>query len=501
MQELQANLKKDMAYVVIGADGKTVGGLMRNSSKGSHVFILDHRDLQLSEQSPKVTLIKTDWGLREVSGIISCQMMNKKLNQLCIIKNDGVIAQNPAAYSEVDLFVARAAELFKISCNTLISFGKQFTENLYKNIAHIASKPGILGLKNRFPMPAVIVSAGPSLDKNVHLLNAMKDKALIIACGSTMSALNHHGVVPHILIATDAAHDKDLDVPPETLLLCPYEGPAPVIARHDYKAFFKTFDCHIKGLPPTAVLKQNLSVSTAGVSLALFMGASKIIWVGQDLAFSGEQHHASGSVEADGTEYNTVTINHPSCEIPGYYGGMVQSHTQWRDINEYLAAVIRFFPDTQYYNCTEGGAAIAGATHMPLAEVDLLLNPVENVANRIKNSLENGKNNAESVKSIFAVARSNVLSLSHKAARFAQKTRKLAEYRAFFADLPNQKGWNEVKMRFEPMTDWLVYQQKDGESDDRQVAGYREMAKMLDDFTRELVALFDKIMKEVGANG
>lgn len=501
MQELQSNYKKDMAYVVVGADGNTVGSLMRSSSRGSHVFVIDHRDLQLSEESSKVTLIKAEWGLREVSGIISCQMLNKKLNQLCIIKNDEVIAENPGAYRNVDLFVERAAELFKISCNTLISFGKQFTENLYKNIAHIASNPGINGLKNQFKIPAIIVSAGPSLDKNVHLLNGLKNKALIIACGSTISALNHHGVVPHILLATDAAHDKDLDVPKETLLLCPYEGPAPVIARHDYKAFFRTFDCHIKGLPPTAALKQNLSVSTAGVSLALFMGCSKIIWVGQDLAFNGEQHHATGSLETDGSACSIGAIGHPRCEVPGYYGGMVESHTQWRDINEYLSSIIRFFPDQQYFNCTEGGAAIAGATHMPLAEVDLLLNPVENITNRVKNSLECGEFAANSASSIISMARTNMLSLSHKAARFAQKQHKLAEYRAFFADLPGQKGWNEVKMRFEPMMDWMTFQARDGETEDRQLAGYREMAKMLADFTRDLSAMLDAILKEVRRNG
>jgi hypothetical protein len=500
MNELQANLKSDMAYVVVGADGKTVGGLMRNSSKGSHIFVIDHRDLQLSEQSSKVTLIKTDWGLREVSGIISCQMLNKKLNQLCMIKNDAVIAENPEAYKDVDLFVARASELFHISCSTLISFGKQFTENLYKNIAHIARKPGINGLQNRFPLPAVIVSAGPSLDKNVHLLNGLKDKALIIACGSTMSALNHHGVVPHILIATDAAHDKDLDVPAETLLLCPYEGPAPVIARHDYKAFFKTFDCHIKGLPETGILKQNLSVSTAGVSLALFMGCTDIIWVGQDLAFNGDQHHATGNLETDGTECSAVTINYPPCEIPGYYGGTVQSHTQWRDINEYLQSVMRFYPGN-YFNCTEGGAAITGAAHMPLQDVALLLKPVENIEKRIKNSLENSKIDANSAFRILSTARTNVMSLSHKAARFAGKTYTLAEYRMFFTDLRGQRGWSEIKMRLEPMMDWLIFQQRDGESDSRQYEGYREMAKMLADFTRELSAMFDAILKEVRRDG
>lgn len=379
MQELQANLKKDMAYVVVGVDGKTVGGLMRNSSKGSHVFIVDHRTLQLSEESSKVTIINTEWGLRELSSIISCKMLKCKLNQLCIIKNDEIIAENPDAYRNVDLFVERSAELFKISCNTLISFGKQFTTNLYKNIAHIAANPGINGLKNQFQIPAIIVSAGPSLDKNVHLLNGLKDKALIIACGSTMSALNHHGVVPHILLATDAAHDKDLNVPKETLLLCPYEGPAPVIARHDYKAFFRTFDCHIKGLPPTAVLKQNLSVSTAGVSLALFMGCTKIIWVDmvvQMYIMTPMRNALSGMLggmfggSSGGTVGPTMTYDSTGTYlVPRASGGPVSAGQMYK-VNE--LGIETFVPSTNGFIMTAGQTKKALAGTSPNIQIQVV---------------------------------------------------------------------------------------------------------------------------------
>jgi hypothetical protein len=71
----------------------------------------------------------------------------------------------------------------------------------------------------------------------------------------------------------------------------------------------------------------------------------------------------------------------------------------------------------------------------------------------------------------------------------------------FFTDLRGQRGWSEIKMRLEPMMDWLIFQQRDGESDSRQYEGYREMAKMLADFTRELSVMFDAILKEVRRDG
>ena len=52
-------------------------------------------------------------------------------------------------------------------------------------------------------VPVIIVSAGPSLNKNISLLPEAKKKAIIIAVGSAMTILESHGITPHFRMALD----------------------------------------------------------------------------------------------------------------------------------------------------------------------------------------------------------------------------------------------------------------------------------------------------------
>ncbi len=54
--------------------------------------------------------------------------------------------------------------------------------------------------KNR---PAVIVSAGPSLRKNKHLLKGLREQAAIIAVQTTLQPLLEMGVEPHFVTSLD----------------------------------------------------------------------------------------------------------------------------------------------------------------------------------------------------------------------------------------------------------------------------------------------------------
>jgi hypothetical protein len=52
-------------------------------------------------------------------------------------------------------------------------------------------------------IPAIVCGAGPSLNQAAPHLAALKDKALIIAGGSSVRALNAHGINPHLFAAID----------------------------------------------------------------------------------------------------------------------------------------------------------------------------------------------------------------------------------------------------------------------------------------------------------
>lgn len=82
--------------------------------------------------------------------------------------------------------------------------GKKIVSNLMHNVHHLTSS--LLGpsLKNACKaMPAVVCGAGPSLDKAIPHLKNLRDKALIFAGGTAITALSIKGVLPHLAASID----------------------------------------------------------------------------------------------------------------------------------------------------------------------------------------------------------------------------------------------------------------------------------------------------------
>src|SRR5205823_4255217 len=88
--------------------------------------------------------------------------------------------------------------------NTLIANGRRTAENITRNIGWYVASPSLARLKDRFKRsPAIIVSAGPSLRKNKHLLKDAAGKAVIVAVQTTLQPLLEMGIRPHFVTSLD----------------------------------------------------------------------------------------------------------------------------------------------------------------------------------------------------------------------------------------------------------------------------------------------------------
>ena len=117
------------------------------------------------------------------------------------------------------------------------------------------------------------------------------------------------------------------------------------------------FDVKLPGLPLEG------SVATLCTSVAQYMGCNPIAFIGQDLAYTDYKAHAqdfkSFKVDKEKVEYTR-----------GYYGGEVPTDTPLLVFLKWFESFIRETKEqTQYINCTEGGAYIDGAEHRPFKEV------------------------------------------------------------------------------------------------------------------------------------
>ncbi|NOZ67882.1 MAG: motility associated factor glycosyltransferase family protein, partial [Deferribacteres bacterium] len=126
-----------------------------------------------------------------------------------IVKHNPSVKLNQTAY---DNFLKRLKEekmLADIGVSTVVSRGKEFIDAFFSNVQSIMRKPGVNALKNIFKgCKAIIVSAGPSLDRNVHLLKKAKGKAVIIATGGALPTLLACDIIPDLVVEIDPASEN-----------------------------------------------------------------------------------------------------------------------------------------------------------------------------------------------------------------------------------------------------------------------------------------------------
>ncbi|EAL9924770.1 DUF115 domain-containing protein [Campylobacter coli] len=217
--------------------------------------------------------------------------------------------------------------------------------------------------KNKFEN-AIVVSAGPSLAKQLPLLKAYQDKAVIFCADGALSMLEKKGIVPDYvtnLDFTDLAMNFFQNKENKTSLnmlscathpsLVHFLDNKSVVLRDD--PLYQRFNLNDFGYIDTGT-----HVSHFSYTLALALGFKNIIMIGQDLAFDEEGNsHSKGF---DFGEKFSGEENIDKLKVPAYGGkGEVLTHITWNDYRiklEYLFACND--QKAKFYNATEGGARI-----------------------------------------------------------------------------------------------------------------------------------------------
>ncbi|EAL3057476.1 DUF115 domain-containing protein, partial [Campylobacter coli] len=217
--------------------------------------------------------------------------------------------------------------------------------------------------KNKFEN-AIVVSAGPSLAKQLSLLKAYQDKAVIFCADGALSMLEKEGIIPDYVTNLDCRdlamkffQNKENKTSLNVLScathpsLVHFLDNKSVILRDD--PLYQRFNLNDFGYIDTGT-----HVSHFSYTLALALGFKNIIMIGQDLAFDekGNSHSKGFSYGEQFSGEKTV----PTLQVPAYAGkGEVLTHITWNDYRiklEYLFACND--QKAKFYNATEGGARI-----------------------------------------------------------------------------------------------------------------------------------------------
>ncbi|EKK1160208.1 motility associated factor glycosyltransferase family protein [Campylobacter coli] len=227
--------------------------------------------------------------------------------------------------------------------------------------------------KNKFEN-AIVVSAGPSLAKQLPLLKAYQDKAVIFCADGALSMLEKEDIVPDYVTNLDYSdlamkffQNKEnktslnmLSCATHPSLVCCLDNKS-VVLRED--PLYQRFNLNDFGYIDTGT-----HVSHFSYTLALALGFKNIIMIGQDLAFDEEGNsHSKGF--SYGEQFSEETIV-PTLQVQAYGGkGEVLTHIAWNDYRiklEYLFACND--QKAKFYNATEGGARISFTEELSFKE-------------------------------------------------------------------------------------------------------------------------------------
>lgn len=227
-------------------------------------------------------------------------------------------------------------------------------------------------MKNKFlNVPAIIVSAGPSLNKNIEQLKKAKGNAVIIAVDTIAERLIEMDIVPDFICAIERVSEiyeyyfKGKSYPKEMSLVGPLLLKEEIFKEFNGEIFlpFRRNVHEYEWLKKIVGITDNnhsifMGSSCAHVALgwANQLGCSPIILAGQDLAYgmNEDETHATGTYHAN----NVHAVNRSSDLLTeGYYGKEVITQKTWYFFKQQFEEEI-FNMNINVINATEGGAKI-----------------------------------------------------------------------------------------------------------------------------------------------
>lgn len=269
---------------------------------------------------------------------------------------------------------------------TTAGFEKLWTFNSVMNLMKVLETPSIFHVnKSNFKnKPAVIVSAGPSLQDEIENLKYIKENKLayLFAVGSANKVLLEHGIVPDAMTTYDPnvynttvyeeIIEKKIDYIPlvfgssvgfETTMK--YPGPLlHMVTNQDSVSPYYVGKELL--LEKGEVVSDAPSIAVITLELLWKLGCSMVILVGQNFAFRKDQYYSTG-----------VTYNYRGIEVTeeerkeiitveDVHGGQVETfmaHNRSRYQMEHYIGMLR---NVEILNTTKGGAKINGAPFVAL---------------------------------------------------------------------------------------------------------------------------------------
>ena len=332
---------------------------------------LTHVDLTLVLESDYIRiLVGAEIDLPSWIHRLSVKFMTAKVD---VISYGPSVRLHPEIYERLIQIAKKESMAIALNRNTTLKAGRQMMENVLLNFPDVLRSAGVKRLESLFQgRPAVLVAAGPSLERNVHLLRELQGRAVIIAVDTALRLLLPLGIKPDIVTTIDFNQinfQKFANVPIDPDISLVYH---PGGYYESIRAFQgpKFTSSHVDNRIPAWLMqyvedKGGLSSGTTVAHLSFFlarhMGCDPIVFIGQDLAFPKNQVHASDlslwNINTDEMEMITDIFDEPVGSMTSFKHAIYHFEKAFKETQ---ATII---------DATEAGAKKQGARPMRLREV------------------------------------------------------------------------------------------------------------------------------------
>ena len=343
---------------------------------------------------------------------------------------------------------------------------------MIQNIPNLIKEPPLSSIKDFYKgQTAVVVSAGPTLDRNIETIKKYRNNIVLIVVGTAMKTIAKHGITPDFLCIIETYDSskqlEGLDLSQVNFVTEPYSN----INLRKFK--FKQIYSHISDNMPvnsfwSRIINEKTdeylskgTVSYTALNIARILGCSKIVMVGQDLAYIEGQCYSKDSAYKDlecrfNKENNKWEItakdfdnfveslsNYPDEEtrikaaktrlknlnnslyyVKSIKGEQIPTESVYAAFIKPLSEFAQKFNDREFINTSLVGAQIDGYENMPLEEALKDSKPIQNrelkcdykfdinnikeklkletsLLNKILNELKSGQNAVKSLNNDF----------------------------------------------------------------------------------------------------
>jgi hypothetical protein len=389
-------------FIVVGMGlGYQIMEVIKTAPEHSKIVVIenDRHIARLAFETNDLNQLLTHPGLtlifpsqtKDVIAALEKEKVNFSLNGYQLIQQNALSEVNPKRTSDLLTGIKEFFQASTIELKTQSAKSKTFYNNIYRNYSNLISSTGIIGLNNSLSnIPAIICSAGPSLDKNIQYLKTKRDNFLLISVATALKPLIENGISPDFIVAIDPEETTLnffdlLNNSKDSWLL--YNPVVPSRIPDIFPGKRLTYDSSInlaqwlqKYIGGKGSLEKIFSVAHAAFQFARFIGCSPIIFIGQDLSFSKNRMHSKHSYyyrQREDKVNQLETMKYLDQEKYHLYSTNLLERTDIFDKKTTTTMAMDTYSNmfansidgsSRTFNATEGGIRISGVKNISLRE-------------------------------------------------------------------------------------------------------------------------------------